>query len=313
MSQFLRLILTGLLLSGLLQPALAKKLYSYQDDSGRWHFSDTKPDVDQTVNVKRLKVHGRNKGVRVHRLGTRDKPVFQVQNLLAGPVEIEFQLIDGVNVITEPSLPRSFVVDGGTSIKAFTLRHIDSSIPWKYRYSYRVVLGSPEAEHAPTENYYLPYAHGKQYFVSQGFFGNYSHRSLQSQYAVDFAMPDGSAVHAARSGVVMDVARDFYNGGTDREKFGTRANYVRILHDDGTIALYAHLRWESVLVVPGDIVRRGQVIAKSGSTGFSSGPHLHFAIQKNDGMRLVSVPFVFKVADKAAPVTPRMGDLLTAD
>jgi murein DD-endopeptidase MepM/ murein hydrolase activator NlpD len=46
-----------------------------------------------------------------------------------------------------------------------------------------------------------------------------------------------------------------------------------------------------VLVRPGQRVRRGEVIGRSGDTGFTTGPHLHFAVQVNRGMRLESVPF----------------------
>ena len=56
---------------------------------------------------------------------------------------------------------------------------------------------------------------------------------------------------------------------------------VQILHEDGTIAVYAHLHWDSIRVRIGDHVSRGQYIANSGSTGFSSGPHLHFAVIRN--------------------------------
>jgi murein DD-endopeptidase MepM/ murein hydrolase activator NlpD len=89
----------------------------------------------------------------------------------------------------------------------------------------------------------------------------------------------------------MQVESDFDKAGLDLEKYGGRANYVRILHDDGTMALYAHLREEGVLVRVGQRVRAGQRIGLSGNTGFTSGPHLHFALQVNRGMRLVSVPF----------------------
>ena len=55
--------------------------------------------------------------------------------------------------------------------------------------------------------------------------------------------------------------------------------------------LYAHLDANGVFVRPGQRVRRGQRLGLSGNTGFSTGPHLHFVIQANRGMRLESLPF----------------------
>jgi len=57
------------------------------------------------------------------------------------------------------------------------------------------------------------------------------------------------------------------------------------------MGLYAHLRPEGVLVRVGQRVRQGQQIGLSGNTGFTSGPHLHFAVQVNRGMNLVAIPF----------------------
>ena len=57
------------------------------------------------------------------------------------------------------------------------------------------------------------------------------------------------------------------------------------------MALYAHLRSEGALVRVGQRVRQGQQIGLSGNTGFTTGPHLHFAVQVNRGMRLESLPF----------------------
>lgn len=106
-------------------------------------------------------------------------------------------------------------------------------------------------------------------------------------------MPKGTPVHAARAGIVMDVENDFFKGGVNRA-YSSQANSIRILHADGSMAVYAHLELEKAQVHPGLQVVAGQLIGYSGNTGFSSGPHLHFAVQYNQGMKLVSAPFSFR-------------------
>jgi murein DD-endopeptidase MepM/ murein hydrolase activator NlpD len=70
-------------------------------------------------------------------------------------------------------------------------------------------------------------------------------------------------------------------------------NFVRILHDDGTMGVYLHLQRGSVKVQEGQRVSLGQPLARSGNTGNSTGPHLHFVVQRNVGMALESIPFSF--------------------
>ena len=84
---------------------------------------------------------------------------------------------------------------------------------------------------------------------------------------VDFAAPTGTPIFAAASGVVTDA------GWTD-DGYG---NIVELRHDDGTLTLYAHTN--KVYVTKGQFVNQGQAIAEVGSTGRSTGPHLHFEIQ----------------------------------
>ena len=67
-------------------------------------------------------------------------------------------------------------------------------------------------------------------------------------------------------------------------RYGDRANNIRIVHSDGTMAVYAHLELESAHVQVGDRVRAGQLLALSGDTGYTSGPHLHFCVQVNANM-----------------------------
>ena len=101
-------------------------------------------------------------------------------------------------------------------------------------------------------------------------------------YAVDFALPDGTAVYAAREGTVINVRHDSFRGSAPAA-MADQANLIEILHDDGTIAVYGHLQWDSIRVRIGQRVALGEYIADSGNTGFSTGPHLHFAVWRNAG------------------------------
>jgi murein DD-endopeptidase MepM/ murein hydrolase activator NlpD len=118
-------------------------------------------------------------------------------------------------------------------------------------------------------------------------------------------------VYAARGGMVMEVIDEFRESGVDKSQYAERANWVRILHDDGTMSVYAHLKHKSARVRPGTRVSEGQMIAESGNTGLSTGPHLHFVVQKNANMDLVSLPFLFKNA-RGKDILPERGVLLTA-
>lgn len=84
--------------------------------------------------------------------------------------------------------------------------------------------------------------------------------------AVDIACPIGTAVAASAEGVVIKASGSGYNGG-----YG---EVVIIAHANGTQAIYAHLSRVDVSV--GQKVEQGQIIAATGNTGRSTGPHLHF-------------------------------------
>ncbi len=161
------------------------------------------------------------------------------------------------------------------------------------QYQFQYIPGDPAARHDPQVLYRLPYASAESFHVSQAYPDQATHADPTSLYAIDFQMPVGSGVYAARGGIVIEVASDFYQSGTDRDIDGPRANVVRVHHDDGTMSLYAHLNWNSIGVVPGQRVERGEYLAGSGNTGFSTGPHLHFAVQRNQNGAIVSIPIQF--------------------
>lgn len=87
---------------------------------------------------------------------------------------------------------------------------------------------------------------------------------------VDFAVPVGSSVHAASGGIV--IMAEWYSG------YGYT---VIVDHGGGLWTLYGHLREGGFKVSKGDTVSKGDVIAESGNTGNSTGPHLHFEVRDN--------------------------------
>jgi len=149
--------------------------------------------------------------------------------------------------------------------------------------------------------YDLPYKAGTKKLLVQGYYSRFSHKY---RIALDFKMKKGTAVCAARSGVVIGLKEDSDQGGLD-SKYYRFANIVRIRHADGTVAIYGHLQHNGVLVNLGDTVQRGQVIALSGSTGYSAFPHLHFAVSATDenGKR-VGLPTRFRIGNKSRYLRP---------
>ncbi|MBZ4189690.1 M23 family metallopeptidase [Niabella beijingensis] len=122
--------------------------------------------------------------------------------------------------------------------------------------------------------YDLPYPKGTSRTLVQGYFTQFTHKR---RAALDFKMPIGSPVCAAREGVVVRTKEDGDQGGI-RKSNRPHANYVVIQHADSSRAGYWHLKKESVLVNVGDTVKKGQLIAYSGNTGYTYFPHLHFIV-----------------------------------
>ncbi|MFE2886185.1 M23 family metallopeptidase [Streptomyces sp. NPDC059272] len=102
----------------------------------------------------------------------------------------------------------------------------------------------------------------------------------------DFAVPSGTNVVAAHGGTVVKAGG---NGAGDGPAYG---NAIVIKHGNGTYSQYAHLSRIDVRV--GQVVKTGQHIARSGNTGNSTGPHLHFEIRTtaNYGSAIDPVAFL---------------------
>ncbi len=308
--RLLALLATGLLLFA--TGAAAQTLYKYRGPDGEWIYTDRQPDKQQSVETRKLAA------------GSRSSDKFEVSYAINGqtfevtasnpfhvPVEVALSIerIEGIGAPAGDDL--RWVVAPLAEERLLELDILQTSSAPVIQYRFTYLAGDPESRHAPQMPYRVPYAVGLDHVVSQAYPDVTTHRTPDSYHAVDIAMPTGTDIVAARGGIVFDVASNNFEGGTDPEAYGNKANVVRILHDDGTYAIYAHLNWNSIRVRPGDVVERGQYIADSGNTGFSSGPHLHFAVVRNAGMTIESLPVTF-TGSNAAAVTPSRGMTLTA-
>ncbi len=176
------------------------------------------------------------------------------------------------------------------------LKPLEADKPFNIAPKMAAAIGRLDALHDETHLYRLPFQPGHSHKVIQGWDGELSHHD-NSRFCVDFAMPEGSPVVAARSGRVADVVDSSRVGGPDK-RFAKHANYVVVLHDDGTTGEYYHLQYGSARVHVGDYVAAGTVLAASGSTGFSTMPHLHFGVYvASDWGQTVSVPTHFVSED----------------
>ncbi len=143
--------------------------------------------------------------------------------------------------------------------------------------------------------YILPFEVGKRFQCNQSYCPPNPQWGHHNWFALDFEMPIGTKIIAARSGQVAFVEERF----TDGNRQPGQENHIFILHDDGTVAQYTHLTKNGALVEVGDRVVQGQVIGRSGDTGASSGPHLHFVTYRGSTnfSRHYSTPVNFKNAE----------------
>lgn len=159
-----------------------------------------------------------------------------------------------------------------------------------YHYNYSAVFGDVRQTTYDKDHIYdLPYRKGIRSHIEQGYNGTFSH---QQENALDFRMPEGTEVRAARAGLVIAVVQRF-NTYCWSDACKEMANYILIYHPDGTIATYSHLLFNGAKVFIGDTVRKGQLIALSGNTGYTRGPHLHFDcyLPSFEGKRTVMTRF----------------------
>ncbi len=192
-------------------------------------------------------------------------------------------------------LPLTTDSAGRYSFPLIEIKRVNQTLPWKYSYQFHCKPGARRNETTNAYVYSLPFPNQMRLPVLQGRFGKFSHfTGSQDEYAVDWKAPEGTPVCAARAGVVTGLRQDFADGGSDL-KYRGKSNYIIVRHDDGTFAEYLHLQPNQALVSAGQKVNEGQPLARSGNTGLSSTPHIHFAVfQTVDGNLRKTLPCRFR-------------------
>jgi murein DD-endopeptidase MepM/ murein hydrolase activator NlpD len=271
-----------LLLAGI-GDAAASNVYRWVDAHGVSHYADHAPQGQSATRVKASVIPARAEVSAVARLQVESDGGHYnavVINTLSGPIEVALTVVDGSNFTATPPLPLRALLKPLASQTLSIVSLTDPSHPGGFQLQLSAVPGDPKAR--PESVTYLLPVDTRSWRIDQGWHGSFSHNDAQSGYAIDISVDEGTPVLAARG--------------------GERANVIRIVHDDGSMAVYAHLKRDGELVRPGQHVATGQRIGYSGNTGFTTGPHLHFAVQVNRGMDLESIPFVMTGPSGAVPI-----------
>jgi murein DD-endopeptidase MepM/ murein hydrolase activator NlpD len=186
-------------------------------------------------------------------------------------------------------LPDFVVIPANTTQFEVTELVIPERRSWTYQYGSVYIMGDASAEHNDDIVYALPFKEGKQFKVEQGYNGKSSHAG---ENALDFNLPAGEPIMAARDGKVVMLKSDSNRGCPD-SSCARLGNFITIMHDDGSFADYYHLKQNGVLVAIGDEVTAGQAIGLTGNTGWATGYHLHFIVyvQRFDGRKTLKTRF----------------------
>lgn len=243
--------------------------------------------------------HGTENPVTVITDSRPDGVDMHVHNKTAGSVTVEIWFTRLENAAADRRLPAVLVVGPRERVRALTLGQRDRARRWDFYFMYSYRHGSMQAKPDGTV-YALPFRGETARHVGQGYHGSFSHHG-EHAYSLDFLMPIGTAVTAARDGVVV-LAVDRFDGYGTTPEYLERSNRVLVEHADGTIGNYEHFRKGGVRVRPGQRVRTGEVLGEVGLVGYTTPhPHLHFNVfVAVDAKRIRTVPVLFRTADGEA-------------
>jgi len=197
--------------------------------------------------------------------------------------------------------------DRGRGLFSPFMRGTQHGLPYQYRVRLPSIVRDRIVNCSGTDTFYrIPFTpviilgqlwFGGTWNVSQGNNGTFTHNGAQS-FAWDFPAAGGTDVLAARGGTVTGIressSQSCWNPGAmacQNCSGSASPNFVNILHQDGTTAQYLHFQNNSVIVSQGQRVYRGDKLADVGTTGCSTGNHLHFHVMNQAGNNTVPCRF----------------------
>lgn len=128
---------------------------------------------------------------------------------------------------------------------------------------------------------YSPFKNLNKSYISSKFGNRTFYNNMTKEYETGFHngidMTSGKTIVAAEKGIVTS-ARNNIKGYSEKYSSG---NYVTINHGNGVYTTYCHMKYNSVKAKAGDSVEKGQELGLKGSTGYSTGPHLHYGVKVN--------------------------------
>ncbi|GAA5040403.1 hypothetical protein GCM10011506_40860 [Marivirga lumbricoides] len=232
-----------------------------------------------------------NDDLKIYQEKSDNGYIFYADNTALVPYSVKLNFEELKNLQPDKDLKSYIALAPAKSnkVEILRLRRVKEGSASSYNFNYIFTVGKPGQQPDTDFAYWFPYRHGKKERVAQGNNGSGTHQGLN---AIDFNLEEGEAVHAAREGLVIEVKEDSNTGGNN-PKFEKDGNYIRIYHEDGTIASYVHLQKNGSLVHVGETVKAGDKIGISGNTGYSSGPHLHFMVTYNRDFQTLTLPVKF--------------------
>src|SRR5690606_24344871 len=230
--QWMRTYLIGIALLLASTATLGSTIYKYTDANGVVTYTDQRVPGARVFVFNDNMVEDNDRQVYVTTRKHAGGDTLIVKNDLYAPVEIELEITRAEHVLGAPAKPIRWVLPPRQEIRLLTLAPDGTGTP-RYEHRLRYALGDPRSRHL-AERYPLPWR-GGPFRMTQGPGGRYSHTGPKGRYAVDIAMPVGTPIVAARGGVVIRTENSQSGRGTN-----PAGNFVRIMHDDGTMGVYLH-------------------------------------------------------------------------